>query len=400
MNLKSSTLHEWLTYISKIHPKTIDMTLTRVKAIAERLYLFPFEPYTITIAGTNGKGTTTGFLEHAYREAGYHVAMMTSPHLLRFNERLRIHGQELSDDEICAAFERIENIRQDISLTYFEYVTLAGLYLFKQAKVEIALLEVGLGGRLDAVNIIDPHLAIITSIDLDHTEYLGPDRESIGYEKAGILRPNIPLVFGDEEMPESVKRLTKRYSNRVYQRGKDYETISYDSHIPIENVANAVQAITVLQGKFPVKKEIIDSTIANFRMPGRFQVINTPFTHIYDVAHNPHGMLGLKKFLSRLPSSGKTYAIFSMLRTKDINTCLERIKNSIDHWHIAPLQDALGLALESLKTAFAQASITHYTPYDSIASAYNTAAHLVQPKDRLVIFGSFHTVAEVMQEKV
>lgn len=383
-----NSLNQWLEYINQAHSKKIDMTLERVTAVAHKLQLFPFEPFSITVAGTNGKGTTAGFLETSLSAAGYKVGTMASPHLLRFNERLRLNGQEIADEEICAAFEKIEQLRGEISLSYFEYVTLAGLYLFKNAKVDIAILEVGMGGRLDAVNIIDTDLAIITNIALDHMEYLGPDRESIGREKAGILRPKIPLIYGETDMPNSIRDISLKLQNRLFQFGIDYTTQPIPSLIPAENVANALQALKIIHDKFPVSQEIISNTIRHFSLQGRWQIINN---HIYDVAHNPHGIQALKNFLEQQPCHGKTLAIFSMLKTKDLAASVRVISPLINHWYVAPLQQELSFS----KLELAQALEPHVSSFDSLPLAYAAAQSTLSTHDRLVVFGSFHTVAEI-----
>ncbi len=415
------TLNEWLEFIDQLHIKKIDMSLDRVAQVAHNLNLFPFEPFCITIAGTNGKGTTAGFLESTLTHSGYHVGTMASPHLLRFNERIRIDAKALSDNEICQAFEKVNQARQEITLSYFEFVTLAGLYLFKIAKIDIALLEVGMGGRLDAVNIIDPHLAIITNIALDHMDYLGTDRESIGREKAGIIRPNIPVIFGEIDMPNSIRELIEMNHNQLFQFGKDYGILEKQNleniftsirmtkegfvvnHenilplIPIENVANAIKALEIIRDMFPVTLAILKETISSFSLAGRWQVLDKPFTHIFDVAHNPHGMIALKRFLQKHPCHGKTYAIFSMLKTKDIRQSLAMMNSMIDYWYLAPLKQMHALNKAELEQVAQQTFPNSYKSFTDIAETYEYAKQRISQNDRLVIFGSFHTVAEVWQ---
>lgn len=394
------TLTEWLEFIDKAHPKKIDMSLQRVTQVAKTLKLLPFAPFTITIAGTNGKGTTAGFLERSLAAAGYQVGTMASPHLLRFNERLRLNGIEIADAEICEAFAIINQVRAETTLSYFEFVTLAGLYLFKKAKVEIAILEVGMGGRLDAVNIVDADLAIITNIALDHMEYLGPDRDSIGREKAGILRPNIPVIYGEIDMPASIRASIQQQHNQLFQFGIDYNVQAIPSLIPSENVANAVQALKIIQKKFPVSQQIIEDTIRHFSLAGRWQVIDHPFRQVYDVAHNPHGMTALKRFLQQHPVTGKTYGLFSMLKTKDLLESLQVIQSEIDFWYIAPMQAELSYQKQELEQALQAAHINHFLSFDSIADAYAAAQQIISKNDQLIVFGSFHTVAEVVQLKI
>lgn len=409
------TLDQWLAYIESVHPRKIDLSLERVKAVALRLKLIPFSPFVITVAGTNGKGTTSTLLAKTLSDAGYRVGSSISPHLHRFNERIRINNIPVFDEEIVEAFEKIEAHRQEITLSYFEFAILASLLIFLKKQIEIAILEVGLGGRYDAVNIIDADVAVITNIALDHMEYLGPDRESIGEAKAGIIRNNKTIVFGEIDMPNSIKKEITSKKAKLLQYGKDAIYIEETDFIKVKNLINnitrtfkkpnivpynIVTAIMVLDSiidKFPIPEKILKESVESFSMQGRWQVYNNKFVHFFDVAHNPHGIREFSKFIQRKKSQGKTYAIFSMLASKELVDSISEIQPYIDVWYVAPLQHPMAHSKLELENAFKKCNCLNYKVFNSIELAYQAAYITLRAIDNLLIFGSFHTVAEVQQ---
>ena len=364
----------------------------------------------ITVGGTNGKGSTVAGLESIYRQAGYKVGAFTTPYLFEFNEIVRINRSKTPDEAFVAAYEQIEAARGDVYLTPFEYNTLAALWLFKRAELDVILLEVGLGGRLDAVNIIDPILSIITSISIDHVDYLGPTRESIGFEKAGIFRANRTAICGDANPPETLLQHARAIKTPLLVRDQDFfandegQTWSFTSketklpHLPtnqlaVDNMATVVMAVTYLQKTFPVSDLALREGLVNVSLPGRQQVIPGEVMEIHDVAHNPASVLWLSECLKRTPCAGKTYAVFSMLRDKDISTSLQMIKADITEWFVAPLAEKRGATIAELLTTFEAAEVDNVIFSDSIESAYQAAKKAATPNDRIVVFGSFHTLS-------
>lgn len=420
------TLTDWLDHLETAHSNgLIDMGLERVSRVKMAIQLVPSCPI-ITVGGTNGKGSVCAFLSRIYTEAGYKVGTLTSPHLLHFNERIAINCQEVDDDTIVAAFERIEQARGETSLTYFEFNTLAAVDIFQHAKVDIMILEVGLGGRLDAVNIFDTDCAIITSVDLDHQAYLGDTIEQVGLEKAGIMRTGKPAIIG-QNAPESLQHHAAEIGADLLLPKRDYDYAKLENQqwsfrfhpvsgslktaarnrnaLPIPalrgayqmgNAACALAALECLNHQLPVDIGAIKRGLLLAQNTGRFQVLpGRPLT-ILDVGHNPHAARALRQSLINLPFAEKRTAVFSMLGDKDIDSVLAILKDQFDEWLIAPLDMPRGRDIADLQAHLTQHNITHVYTFDSIQAACKSALSQANENDRIVVFGSFHTVAEAM----
>jgi len=410
-----STLNEWLTWISNIHYKEIDFGLERVKLVADRLDIISANCPVIIVGGTNGKGSTVAGLESIYRAAGFHVGTFTSPIIFKHNEYVRIDGITATDEAFCDAYAKIEIARGEITLTPFEYHTLAALLIFKSHQLDVMILEVGLGGRLDAVNILDADVAVVTSVSIDHVDYLGSTREEIGFEKAGIFRRDKPAVCGDKHPPASLINYADQIGAKLFCQGKDFNYVEnlfhwswqsnqliYDelprNALDCQNLSNVLMVITLLQDRLPVTRAAIDEGLNKVKLTGRIQIIPGAITEIYDVSHNPAAMELLKKRLKELPCDGKTLAVFSMLGDKDILNSIKNIAEEIDAWFVAPLNTSRSASKEQLVEIFSQATIVNATFFSSIHEAYFAAKAYANSGDRIIIFGSFHTVAEVMEK--
>lgn len=433
-------LAAWLSHIEQLHPKSIAMGLERVKRVLERLSL-QLDFKIITVAGTNGKGSTCAMLAQIYKQAGYQVGCYTSPHLLRYNERVRVNGVEASDDALCKAFSAVEQARlglnaadDEISLTYFEVGTLAAVWHFAQSAIDIAVLEIGLGGRLDAVNVFEPDCAVVTSVDIDHQEFLGDNRESIGAEKAGIYRPSLPAICGDVNPPQSLINYAQKIGAdfMCIQRDFNYEPLASGWHylangkvvytLPLPalegsyqlmNASSVVAAVESLQPVLPVHADAIAAAMSEVKLAGRFQTVSKSPWLILDVAHNPHAAEALAKNLEahRVQSSnltaveaGKTIAVFAMLADKDIKGVVNAVKNEIDFWYVAdidhirsaPVNDLVNVILEVVP----QAKIKRFTTAaDACKQACIDTEVCIDrnENDKIIVFGSFFTVSSVMQ---
>jgi len=398
------TLDEWLEWQEKLHWQSIDLTLERSRRVAARLNILKPAFKIITVAGTNGKGSSVVMLDGIYRSAGYLVGRYTTPHLLHYNERIVINGNEINDEKLCGAFEAIEEQRGDISLTSFEYGTLAAVWLFQQYNVDLAILEVGMGGRLDTVNLWDADAALITAIDIDHAAFLGNDRESIGKEKAGIMRSQKPAICSDPNPPLSLLNYAKQIEAvlRVFQQDfwleEHYQKLL--SHLPpyqLQNAAGVVQIVNILKGILPVEENSIEKGLTHFHWTGRFQKISSPFECIVDVAHNPQGAKVLCDALQREVCRGKTVALVGMLNDKDILSTLKEMLPVIDDWNVADLKGERGTKSEELVEHLHALGITTVQRYSTIWAGYQQLLLQLNPLDRLIIFGSFLTVAEILQ---
>lgn len=402
----TSPLASWLFYLENLHGKTIDLGLERVSQVAARLAVLKPAPFVFTVAGTNGKGTTCRTLEAMLMAAGYRVGVYSSPHLVRYTERVRVQGQELTEAAHTAAFAEIEAVRGDISLSYFEYGTLSGLWLFKQAQLDVVILEVGLGGRLDATNMVDADVGVITSIALDHTDWLGPDRESIGREKAGIFRSGKPAIVGEPDMPASIAAVAGEKGALLQRRGVDWRyEVGTDcwrfidaagelSGLPLPQVPqpNAATALAAIRASgLDVSEAAIREGIAGAMLPGRFQIVSDAPRVILDVAHNPHAAQYLAERLKTLPKTGRVLAVVGMLHDKDIGGTLEHLKPQVNIWYCAPLEGPRGATAEQLQAFLPQAGVYH-----SVAHAWRAALAEAKPEDTVLVCGSFHTVAHVM----
>jgi dihydrofolate synthase/folylpolyglutamate synthase len=410
------SLPEWLALLEERHPRAIELGLDRVAEVRDRLDLNPAWPI-LTVGGTNGKGSTCAYLEAALQAAGYRTGCYTSPHLLRYNERVHIDGAEVSDEALVAAFAAVESARVGIPLTYFEHGTLAAVWLFARAGIDAAILEVGLGGRLDAVNIFDADCSVITSVDLDHQDYLGHTREAIGYEKAGIMRPHRPCVCIDPDPPaslvthaEAVGAGLLRLGHEIgIETGQDgwrcrvgqraYPALPQPVMVgrcQYHNAAAAVAALHVLRERLPVPAQALRAGIAQARCPGRFQILPGAPVMVLDVAHNPNAALALAENLAALAGSSKVIAVFSMLRDKDVKGVAGIMAPHVRTWHAAGLagpRGHSGAELASILGAMGIAALEHGDVRDALRAACAEAG----PTDIICTFGSFYTVAEAMQ---
>ena len=388
------TLDEWLTWQETLMEETIVLGLDRVKIVYDKLFPngVPFK--VITIGGTNGKGSTIAFIDSIYEQSKYKIGRSTSPHLLKYNERFAIDGNEVSDASIISAFELIEQKRDDITLTYFEFSTLATLIIFADARVDLALLEVGLGGRLDSVNVVDCNVSIITNIAIDHIEYLGDTREAIGHEKAGIMRNSIHCICGDQDPPLSLLNYAKEIDAplTLIKEGYQGEIGLEGAHQRI-NAAVAIKAIEKLNYLFPVTNNMIVEGIKKAQIAARFQkIIIGDKTVILDVAHNPAAVETLVNTL--LESPIETVAIFSALADKNIDDMIKLSSNSIKQWFLVPLSSERSIQLDALNDKFADSQTT--TVCANMNSAINETLGLKNIK-RIVIFGSFYTIADASE---
>ncbi len=414
-----TNLDEWLTHLETAHPVGIDMGLARITRVKESLGL-QFSCPVITVGGTNGKGSTCAFLESILLAAGYRVACHTSPHLLRFNERARINGADVSDAQLLKAFERVEHARCRLSapptLTYFEFTTLAIMDLFANAAVDAVILEVGMGGRLDAVNIVDADCAIVTSIDLDHMAYLGNTREAIAYEKAGIFRPKAIAICGDPIPPQSLINhaneigadlwlIGKDYSFTGDQqqwgwsgRGKRFSGLGYPALRGANQLLNAsavIAALMALHDRLPVSAQDIRNGLALVELPGRFQVLPGRPTVVLDVAHNPHAAATLAQSIEAMAYHPYTYAVFGAMADKDIDGVLKPMLDSIDYWYCTDLPTSRAASAHDLAQRL-EALDKEALVFPSPGAAYQAALDKAGEGDRILVFGSFYTVSGVM----
>jgi dihydrofolate synthase/folylpolyglutamate synthase len=385
------TLDQWLSWQEQLMEETILLGLDRVQLVYQRLFPDGVPFLAITVGGTNGKGSTIAFIDSIYRESKYKVGCFTSPHLIKYNERYAIDGEIVNDEVIIKAFEAIEAKREGVSLTYFEFSTLAALIIFSEAAVDIAILEVGLGGRLDSVNVVDSDVSVITNIAIDHTDYLGDTRESIGTEKAGIMRTAKPCICGDQDPPNSVLVYAKKINTPVTLVKEKYQgEIGLEGVHQKLNAAVAIKVIETLSDPFPVSKEMIKTGIKQTQIVARFEKINVGNKSvILDVAHNPAAVQTLVETLSDSPM--ETVAIFSALADKNIDDMIGLASSNIRHWFLVPLSAERSVQIEALEDKFGDSQET--TVCASMASAIELALALKEIQ-RVVIFGSFYTVAD------
>ncbi len=440
--LLPQTLSDWLAHCERLHPQTIELGLTRVRAVAQRMGLALGCPV-ITVAGTNGKGSTCAMLEAVLLQAGYRTGVFTSPHLVHFEERCRIHGEIAKATDFVAHFADVERARAakpvtggapeaEISLSYFEFTTLAILRLMQASQLDVAILEVGLGGRLDAVNIVDADCAIITSIDLDHMEFLGPDRERIGFEKAGILRAGKPAIVSDPVPPQSIIDHAAAMGADLWLMGRDYNFsgdklqwgwagrgrrfagMAYPALRGANQLLNAsgvLAALTALREQLPVTAQAVRNGMAMVELPGRFQIVPGQPTLVLDVAHNPHAVAALAQNLDAMGFYPSTHAVFGAMADKDLASMLARMDPLVDHWYFCDLPTPRAATTQDLQTAWQQASPRwaqqaarvgaptaqcHATPVLALEAAVAAA----DPADRIVVFGSFFTVGAILEHGI
>lgn len=413
--MRFQTLDEWLSWQETLHPKAIDLGLERVRAVAERRGLLMPRYRVISVAGTNGKGSSVALLESILSCGGLRVGTYTSPHLRRYNERIRVAGKPATDEDIVAAFERIDQARGGISLSYFEFGTLAALDIFGSSALDIAVLEVGLGGRLDAVNIVDADCALVTAIGIDHVEWLGPDRESIGREKAGILRAGRPAVCADPKPPASLRQIASELGSPWYGLGEQFDYAIEQSgwtwwgpdvrleHLPspalpgpfqLQNAAGVLMVLRALGALVPLTVQAIHDGLAQAHIAGRFSVVPGRVEEIYDVAHNPHGAAALAAALAARPCGGRTLAVCAMLADKDAAGVAAALCDQVHVWYLAGLDTERGQSAQAL--AARMPSITTPQVYMDPAAALAAARAEARAGDRIVVFGSFHTIAELL----
>ena len=403
----TSPLATWLHYLEHLHSQAIELGLDRIRDVAQRLDLLQPAPFIFTVAGTNGKGTTCRTLETVLMAAGFRVGVFSSPHLVRYTERVRVQGEELAEAAHTASFAAIEAGRGTTSLTYFEFGTLSALMLFKQAALDVVILEVGLGGRLDATNIVDADVAVVTSIALDHTDWLGNDRESIGREKAGIFRQGKPAVVGEPDMPVTIAEVANACGARLHQRDRDwhYQQLATgwrfvdaqgelnDLPLPQVPLPNAATALAALRASgLAVDDAVIRAHIGRAILPGRFQTVSQAPRLILDVAHNPHAASYLASRLAAEPVAGKVHAVVGMLHDKDIGGTLAALANQVDVWYCAPLSGPRGASAEQLL-----AHLPAGQAFSDVTSAWRAAMQQAGKQDIVLVCGSFHTVAQVME---
>jgi len=411
----SLSLPEWLASLEVRHPKVIELGLDRVGRVWARLGAKPAFPV-ISVGGTNGKGSVCAYLEAMLSEAGYRVGRYTSPHLLRFNERIRLAGREADDAMIVAALDAVEAARGEVSLTYFEHTTLAAMWLFQRQGVDVAVLEVGLGGRLDAVNLFDADCAVVTPVDLDHMAFLGDSREAIGYEKAGIFRPGRDAICADPEPPASLLHHARHIGARLLrfghefriERGADDWLCRVEDRVypalprprmpgehQFDNAAAAIAALDAMRLSLPMPMAAIRAGLARAGMPGRFQVVGVAPLRVLDVGHNPHAARALAASLMAISAPGRRLAVFAMLIDKDAVGVIEPLVGVVDHWFLAGLGGDRGRPVAALAELFAARGLAH-SSWPDVASAWRAACREAGPADTIAAFGSFHTVAEVL----
>jgi dihydrofolate synthase/folylpolyglutamate synthase len=419
---RPTALAGWLDYLETLHPKSIAMGLDRIAAVAARLALSIHCPV-VTVTGTNGKGSTCAMLEAMLRAGGYRVGLYSSPHLMRYNERVRIAGCEADDESLIAALNAVEDARVEADaatpLTYFEFGTLAALWLFARAVPDALVLEVGLGGRLDAVNIVDADVAVVTTIDVDHVDYLGPTREDIGREKAGIFRAGRPVVCGEPDPPASLVDHARATGAPLLRIGVDFGFVSegrqwryrgpggerFGLPIPalrgdhqLGNAAVALAVLDVLRDRLPLSAGAIREGLCTVDLPGRFQVLPGRPTVVLDVAHNPHAAQVLSAALGAMGFHPTTYAVFGMLADKDIRGVIDAVRSRVERWHVAGLPGPRGATADAIVSQLLAAGVTApaIRAFDSIEAAFNAARDEAAEADRITVFGSFLTVAAAL----
>lgn len=416
-------LSDWLAHCERLHPKSIDLGLERVRGVAARLGL-RFDAPVVTVAGTNGKGSTCAMLEAIALQAGYRTGVYTSPHLVHFEERCRIAGDIVRGDALVPHFERVEAAREGVTLTYFEFTTLAILSLLAASDLELVILEVGLGGRLDAVNVVDTDCAIITSIDVDHVEYLGPDRETIGREKAGILREGRPAIVSDPVPPHSVIQYAQALGADLWLSGRDfnftgdkqqwawagrgrrYAGLAYPAlrgANQLLNAAGVLAAFEALRQRVPVTAQAIRNGLAMVELPGRFQIVPGQPALVLDVAHNPHSVAALAANLDAMGFFPTTHAVFGAMADKDLAPMFAKIGPLVDRWYFTDLPTPRAATAAALQAQWQAQPAHREVPVSTHAGpeeALRAAVAAAEPTDRILVFGSFYTVGGVLTHGV
>lgn len=419
--MKFETLDAWLHHIEGLHAQTIDLGLDRMETMLKRLNI-RFNCPVFTVGGTNGKGSTCAFIESALLAGGYTVGVHTSPHLIRFNERVRINGEDAGDEDLIRQFEKVEAARGEMTLSYFEYTLLGILLLFAEKNLDAVVLEIGLGGRLDAVNAVEPSVSVITSIGIDHTAYLGKTRESIGWEKAHIYRPGKPAVCADANPPITVEQYSEKIGAQLLVIGRNFKfehrqgclTWNFSgskgelNNLPLptmpgehqlNNASGAFEALQCLQRKLPLKREAFETALLKTRITGRFsKVRNAPEVYL-DVGHNPHAAKELAKTLGDLPKVPRQSAVFGMLSDKDRAQVCRIMACSFDKWYVSDLEGPRGGTAEDLSKLLGEAGVAaeKVQSFKSVEEALARALEDARETDRIVTFGSFLTVASAVK---
>jgi len=417
--LTRRSLDDWLDYISAQHPATIALGLERVRSVIPAEAGTQPATVVITVGGTNGKGSTCAMLEKILLESGYRVGLYTSPHLLRYNERVRLQGEDVSDDLLVESFERVEAARGTTPLTYFEFGTLGALDIFGRANLDVAILEVGLGGRLDAVNIVDADVACVVSVDLDHQAFLGNDRESIGFEKAGIYRAGRAAIFGDTNPPDRLVAHAKQIGADLQVLGRDFR---YEAHerqwdfigrrgakraLPmpalrgrwqLKNACVALAALDEVADRVPVSLGEVKRGFTNVRLAGRLQVLPGRPSIVLDVAHNPHAALALADGLGDMGFYERTFAVFAMLADKDIGGVIDAMRGRVDQWFVASVAAERAAPAQRVADLLSGRGLSAVTrTFATVGAALEEARRQAGPNDRIIVFGSFYTVAEALR---
>jgi dihydrofolate synthase/folylpolyglutamate synthase len=413
--MRPTTLPDWLAYLETLHPKSIAMGLERVAVVHARMGAALACPV-ITVTGTNGKGSTCAMLESVLRCAGHRTGLYTSPHLMRYNERVRVEGEVEGDAALIRAFNAVEDARGDVPLTYFEYGTLAALSIFARAGLDVVILEVGLGGRLDAVNVVDADVAIVTSVDLDHMDYLGPTREDIGREKAGIFRAGRPVVCAEPDPPATLVAHAAAIGAPIVAIGRDYGYRAehrqwqywgpggprYGLPLPalsgayqLANAATVLATLDLMRDRLHVSAGAIRDGLIGVVLPGRFEVLPGRPTVVLDVAHNPHAARALDATLTSMGRYPRTAAVFGMLADKDLPGVIGAVRSRIDRWYVATLPGARGASAATVAAALDAQGVAAdaIRRFDDVAAALDAARSDADEADRIIIFGSFLTVA-------
>jgi dihydrofolate synthase/folylpolyglutamate synthase len=416
-----TSLAAWLAYLETLHPKAIALGLERVRAVYARLAIAPACPV-ITVTGTNGKGSTSALLECMLSAGGYRIGLYTSPHLLRYNERVRIAGSDAGDAALCAAFAAVEAVRQDTPLTYFEFGTLAALWLFARARLDALVLEVGLGGRLDAVNIVDADVAIVTTIAIDHTDYLGTTREDIAREKAGIFRAGRIAVCADRDPPAALVEHARAIGAVLLRIGIDFGFVPEEKQwrylgpggarhgLPypalrgsyqLANAAAALTALEALRERLPVSMGAVREALVGIELPGRFQVLPGRPVTVLDVAHNAEAARALAGNLAAMGFHPQTLAVFGIMADKDIGAVIAALKPRADRWLVATLPPPRGATSGLLRTRLEEAGVAAdaIRTFEDPGAAYRAAREMAAEADRIIVFGSFLTVAAALSHE-
>ena len=420
--MRFTTLDEWLSWQETLHATDIELGLERVAAVFQQLHAEPPPFPVITVAGTNGKGSSVAMLEAILLAAGYRVGAYTSPHLLTYNERVRLDGEPVSDSSLMESFARIDAARQDTSLTYFEFATLAALDIFYRQAPDVVVLEVGLGGRLDAVNIIDADVALITSISVDHAEWLGDEREAIAIEKAGIMRAEHPVVFSGRNMPASLaeRASTLRAALSVLGRDYDFQIREADwqwqagtqpaivlphpalaGNHQFDNAAGVLMVLACLAQQLPVSEQAMQQGLRAVSLAGRFQIIRDDITWVLDVAHNPDGVARLAELLAATPVAGRTLAVIGMMQDKDIPAVVKELRPEVDAWFTTSLPSPRSADANVLAEVIrSQTDEVEVVACPDVSAACEAAKAAAGDDDRILVCGSFYTVAAALSHSI